>query len=210
MAKYYLNSYRPLIRNRFGRQACRKFGHPPFVDASCRREPDFESAFPSITAICRVKQFAPRLEVGDSVIYVTTKGSAATGLRHVVAALQVIARFDSHRAAAEWYKSMALPVPSNCLVPGNPPLDIDHTDGGKPPASDLRRWDLTYQLRTRRCGTFLVCKPLKIELHKPPTITEQELKSIFGKVPATRTPPAIKRAEFDELATWLAIRSRHR
>jgi hypothetical protein len=196
---YYLNSYRPLVRNRFGREAYERFRHPPFVDGSCRREPDLESPFPSITAICRLDKFAPRLQVGDRVIYMTTKmGTQSTN--RIVAALVVVKRFESHRAAAEWYKSMHLPLPSNCLVPGNLPLSIEHTDHGKPLTDDVHRWDLKYQLRARKCGVFLICRPLKIELHDPVEISRDNLLAIFGRVPATRNPPAIRQREFDGLA----------
>ena len=49
----YLASYRPLTMNALGKAAIEDFGFPPYVDHSCRREPDFESQFPSISAICR-------------------------------------------------------------------------------------------------------------------------------------------------------------
>jgi len=49
---HYLTTFRPLCFTAAGKKAARKFGHPPYIDASCRREPDFESAFPSITAVC--------------------------------------------------------------------------------------------------------------------------------------------------------------
>ena len=49
VAKAYLVSYRPLSYNAYGRAAVYKYDLPPFIDGSCRREPDFESPFPSIT-----------------------------------------------------------------------------------------------------------------------------------------------------------------
>ena len=55
----YLNSYRPLVLTTAGRQAITKYGLPPLTDGSCRREPDFESSHPSITALCRFTRFAP-------------------------------------------------------------------------------------------------------------------------------------------------------
>jgi hypothetical protein len=45
--------------------------YPPFIDASCRREPDLESRYPSITALCREGHFAPHLHEGDVVAYMT-------------------------------------------------------------------------------------------------------------------------------------------
>ncbi len=59
----FLNSFRPLIRYPEGQQAILAFHLPPFIDYSCRREPDFMSTYPSISALCRVEKFAPRLHV---------------------------------------------------------------------------------------------------------------------------------------------------
>ena len=64
----FLATYRPICASAHGRQAVADFGIPPFVDASCRREPDFESSFPSISALCRGRQFAPRLHADDVVV----------------------------------------------------------------------------------------------------------------------------------------------
>jgi len=147
-----LNSYRPLVHNAAGRMACQRFGHPPYVDSSCRREPDFESLCPSITSLCRGSHFAPRLHVGDRIIYVTNKTAKET--RYIVAALEVIVRFESHGKAAEWYRDRSLPLPSNCLVRGNSPLSLEHTDGGKPKQHDLQRWDAKYWSRARRNGVW--------------------------------------------------------
>jgi hypothetical protein len=140
--------------------------------------------------------FAPRLGEGDRVIYMTKKGSAAPGVRHLVAALEVIHRFETHKDGYAWYLGQGLSVPSNCLVRENSPLSIDHTDHAK---DDVERWDLGYQLRVRRYGTFLACRPLAMEIHNPGAISDDQLISIFGRVPATRTPPAIERAEFEAL-----------
>jgi hypothetical protein len=48
----FLCSFRPLAASVVGQRAANQFGLPRFLDASCRREPDFESAFPSISALC--------------------------------------------------------------------------------------------------------------------------------------------------------------
>ena len=195
----YINTYRPLINNRFGKQAQQKHRHPPFADASCRREPDFESEFPSISALCRAHMFAPRLHEGDRVIYLTKKGSGIKGMRHLVAALEVVSRFENHKNASAWYLQRGLPIPSNCLVRGNEPLSIDHTDHHQ---KNVELWDLSYQLRARKNGTFLVCKSIAKELYDPRAISDNELRSIFGRIPATRTPPAVKNVEFEDLLSF--------
>ena len=119
----YLVTYRPLLQTRLGRQAVKEHGLPRFIDGSCRREPDFESAYPSITALCRGSRFAPRLHPGDHVIYITTKGSyLGRRERHwrLTSVLQVLHRFASHEQAASWYRERNLALPSNCMVAGNP------------------------------------------------------------------------------------------
>ena len=57
----YLVTYRPLVGNGRGKAAIKQYGLAPYVDDSCRREPDFEAAFPSISGLCRSTRFAPRL-----------------------------------------------------------------------------------------------------------------------------------------------------
>jgi len=51
----FLATYRPISASWRGRNAVTRYGIPPYVDASCRREPDFESPLPSISALCRVR-----------------------------------------------------------------------------------------------------------------------------------------------------------
>lgn len=70
----FLATYRPLVRALAGRQAIQEYSLPPFIDGSCRREPNFESPFPSITATCRGGNFAPRLRERDRIAYLTVRG----------------------------------------------------------------------------------------------------------------------------------------
>lgn len=204
---HYLNSFKPLCLTAQGRHAVERFGFPPFIDASCRREPDFQSEYPSISALCRGAMFAPRLRVGDRLIYMTVKSGYAperVGHRRLVAALRVVERFASHGEAATWYREKGLPVPSNCLVDGNAPLPYEMT-GGVPDgkfgevadaAELLRRWNASYKLRARRHGAFLVCETEYINLHEPPVLTDEMLRHIFGRTPPTLTPPPISESEY--------------
>jgi len=61
MPNYY-NSFTPLAARPAGNMAVRRHGLLPFADGSCRREPDFESAAPSISSLCRFRKFAPHRE----------------------------------------------------------------------------------------------------------------------------------------------------
>jgi len=204
----YLVSFKPLNINRYGRKAIENFGLPLYVDGSCRREPDFESKFPSISALCRFTKFAPHLNEGDTVVYITVKGKYNPfSYRHwrLVAILKILKRFDSHRDAAEWYTAQKIPLPSNCVVDGNPPLSLEKTTGLMP--STCCVWDSIYRKRARECGVFLVCEPQFIELHQPPVLTEKVMREIFGKVPATQNPPKVSEAEFAQLQKVTRIQS---
>ena len=198
----FLNSYRPLIRYVEGQQAISAFHLSPYLDYSCRREPDFMSIYPSISALYRVKKFAPRLYEGDLAVYITCKGSYQ-GIKpshwRLVAILEVLKRFETHTDAAHWYSSQGLTLPRNCMVKDNPPLNIDMTAPITEFGTDLRKWDLSYQLRARQCGVFLACKPQFLELYNPPIITEEIMFTAFNRIPGTQNPPAISLDEFEKL-----------
>ena len=198
----YLVSYRPLVGSPTGKCAIKKYGFPPYVDDSCRREPDFEARFPSITAICRGTQFAPRLRESDMVAYITVKGNyqPGPGFRHwrLTAILKVVKRIDSHMEAALWYQRQGLQVPRNCIVECNPPLRLDES-GNPHKCSSVEEWDTKYSDLTAKIGVFLACKPIFLELNDPPVLTEDIMLQIFGRIPGTRNPPAISDLEVQRL-----------
>ncbi len=213
----FLVTFRPLAASPAGRAAARAHGLPPFLDGSCRREPDFESTFPSITAICRARNLAPGLQVRDRVAYLTVKGRYLDNVESgwcFVAVLRVIRRFPTHRDAASWYKSKGLSVPSSCFVEGNPPIPLEFTDRRPPPkirklvvaerqaARTIRLWDATYRQRVAKCPVFLVTKAEFLELNKPPLIVAADMLEVFGVIPATRNPLEIK---CEQLARLLAL-----
>lgn len=189
----FLVVYRPLIDRRAGRIAAERFSLPPFLDGSCRREPDFESELPSISTLCRGRTFAPRVRVGDMAVYLATKrrygGHSASHWR-LTAVLRVRERLDNHQQAAEWYRAHGLPVPSNCMVKENPPIPYEHTVQDSPEET----WDRDYRARAWRCPVFLVTEPLFRELREPPVVTVQMMEDAFGRIPGLLTPPAYPEA----------------
>jgi hypothetical protein len=204
---YYLNTFRPICWSKQGRIAIKDYQLSPFIDASCRREPDFELSLPSISALCRTTMFAPRLNVGDSVAYMTVKGvyePIQDPHWRLVAILRVIRRFENHSEAAAWYVEQGLKIPSNCMVEDNEHVPYEMTGGISPkkfggevnPDKLVRKWDLSYRQRLRKCGVFLACEADFMNLTKPPVLTPETLKGIFGRIPPTLTPPAIKEHEF--------------
>ncbi len=202
----FLATFHPLIRSASGRTAATNYGLPPFSDGSCRREPDFESKYPSITATCRSGNFAPRLHPGDRVGYLTVKGKCLGDVQpgwRFVAILRVLHRFESHSEAAQWYRQRGLPLPSNCIVPGNRPKPLSVTSrslgaqavGCTPEAGEarafIREWDMVYRQRIKRYPTFLVCAAEYLDLWTPPQVLPPRMRRIFGRIPGTLNPPAV-------------------
>lgn len=204
-AAYRLCSYRPLSSTGAGRRASEEFSIPGFVDGSCRREPDLQARYPSITTLCRYDRFAPHLQVGHRIAYITVKGEYGEEEPHwrLVACLRVIKRFETHGDAAAWYRSKKLPLPSNCMVAGNGPLPLDRTLS---PRRDLRSWNAGYAYRAKSLGTFLVCKREALNLTDPPRLAEADFLDIFGRIPGTRTPSKIERHEYEALRVRLGRR----
>jgi len=213
----FLVSYRPLCRTRFGQKTVSEYGINPYVDGSCRREPDLEAVLPLITCLCRGGLFAPRLSIGDRVAYITKKGAYDDAVPHwrLTALLQVKERFETHQAAADWYRHEGLPVPRNCIVEGVEPLPLHLTDGEIPlsikrhrdrlrPEQIIRLWDSQYAERARKHPVALACLRLRTNLADPPKILESDWREWCGRVPVTRNPPQI-----DE-KTWTSLEARMR
>lgn len=200
----YLSTYHPLVRSLRGKAIIERHRLPPYVDDSIRREPDLESRYPSITAICHGKGFAPRLHVGDLAVYMTKKDRYPGGSEpdhRLVAILEVIERFESHEDAAHWYRDRGLRLPSNCMVEGNPPLRRTLAGQRKDCKDDASctGWDRDYQERARRWGTFLACESCFLDMQTPPSISDGLLIHVFGAIPGTRTPKRITQKQYEAL-----------
>ena len=222
-ARCFLTTFHPLVITAAGRTAVQRYNLPPFIDGSCRREPDFESRFPSISALCRVDKFAPRLKIGDRAAYLTVcrkyPGDEMVGWR-LVAILRVAHDpFADHREAAQWYAEQGCPTPSNCLVPGNPPKAFDHTHGELPdevrrnPRVDTDRlktrlWDCGYWERARKQPVFLATEVEFLDLVQPPQLQKGDMVDVFGKVPGTQTPKEIDRGQLRSLLDIATKRER--
>lgn len=221
-----LNSFHPLCETGIGMNAINKYGFPPFIDASCRREPDFENPFPSITALCRQEAFAPQLFPNDIVVYVTVKGKWFTDFNHyrLIAILEVIDRKETHMLARSWYYHKGIKVPSNCMVEGNPPYSFVETAGNYEKQTDIgnflnylpdkqkviaeRRikiWNDEYLRKSKKWGAFIITRPVYLNLDDPPILTEEDIFSIFSKRINTRTPKKLSKSEFKEIAKFANI-----
>lgn len=204
----YMNSYHPLCINRIGQERAKKYSIPPFVDASCRREPDLESNRPSISSLCRGRNFAPRLVENDVVVYITVKRDYLShGAKHwrLAAILQVLERRDSHSDARDWYVKNNLPLPSNCMVTGNAPLAVSKTAYKSGTCNEVSKADQDYRKRAKDNPEFLICRALYLELHSPTIISERMMMRAFKRIPPTRTPSQIEPHELLSLIEQLGI-----
>ncbi len=214
----YLNTYAPLVITRAGIEAARSTGLSPFVDGSIRREPDLEHAFPSITCLCRAGKFAPRLQVGDIVVYLTKKARYGGPHRHrrFTGVLRVCLIYDTHTDAAGWYRKRGFALPSNCMVTGNPAQAISRSHQGNVnrgcSASEFKcRWDAEYRERARRWGRFVICEPLWIDVGwTARRVDDADLVAVFGHVPGTRNPGRHPLTLLPPLLNRLKIRLRNR
>jgi hypothetical protein len=213
MARLFVNTYAPLVANAHGLRAAQQFRLQPFIDGSIRREPDLESAFPSITCLCRAGRFVPRLAVDDHVVYLTRKGRYGGLAPHwrLTAVLRVDRIFDRHEDAAAWYRSKGLPLPGNCMVPENPPVPVrlSHRKSEHKQDDDeqwMRDWDVEYRRRARRHPRFLVCESLWRDLGwSAKVVHKKDLLAVFERVPGTQNPGALPISLLRPLLSRLAI-----
>jgi hypothetical protein len=210
-----INSFHPLCCNEFGLNAIRELQLPPFIDASCRREPDLENPFPSISALCRQSIFAPHLHVNDIVVYITVQGKYPNDItenthHRLIAILQVIEACETHLEASEWYRSHNLPIPSNCMIPDNPPKRFEETASRYNTKKEIRlflsrpietqriigvkiieKWNDEYIDTSLKWPKFLITNTIFKDYNNPPIILDEHFISIFGRTINTETPNII-------------------
>jgi hypothetical protein len=160
----YLCSFYPLCCTKEGQTAIQKFRLPPFIDGSCRREPDLTNSFPAITGLCR-PGFAKKLENGDIVIYISNK--KGVGSRRIIAVLEVIIdNCTYHQKAADWYIRRNCELPNNLMVKETNPIDINKThrmgswDSCVKGAKKLEEWNKFYIERAENKPKVAICKIL--------------------------------------------------
>ncbi|MBC8102900.1 MAG: hypothetical protein H7Z41_09965 [Cytophagales bacterium] len=204
--RFFLNSFQPICG-----YASWKALHasdplvPPFVDGSCRREPDLEHTLPSISALCRAGKFAPKLRLGDIVAYISKQGCYGDVRQNhyrLVSVLLVKERFSSHEEAQKWYGNQGLTLPKNCMVQGNEPLTWEQTHQAPnqpqsgPKIDSVEKWDAEYKKRQSKHENFLACEALYTELWQPKVIWPDDLRFVFdGAIPGTQNPGKMRTVE---------------
>ena len=212
----YINEFRPLAETPHGRDAIEHGKLPPFIDASCRREPDLESQHPSISALCRGAHFAPHLHEGDVVACMTKDfayPATTPSARRLVAALRIHKTWQpvdgkgwpkAHQEAAEWYRQQGLLLPGNCMVRGTKPLPLEFTDRNR---ANLRDWEAHYWQVARAHGAFHACEPIFLDVIDPPRLQTRQLHEWFGEIPNPREMSPLDPAAFSKMLEWLAVQT---
>ena len=86
------------------------------------------------------------------------------------------------------------------------PIPYDRTAQDSPQET----WDRGYRARARRFPVFLATEALFLELWQPPIVTDDLMVEILGRIPSTRTPPAIPDAAVTRLLEHAKDAARHR
>jgi hypothetical protein len=202
-----MTSFYPIVFNEAGQTAVKDHNLPPYIDGSCRREPDLEQDCPAITGLCR-PGFAAKLKVGDIVIYCTNK--RGIGSRKVVAVLEVTHTESDHESAAKWYKDNGSSLPNNIMVEGNVPFPLEKTHNIKgwdnwADNTNLEGWDEQYKERAKDKPKVAICKTLYKDLQNPIVISNQEMEDMFNRVPGTQNPSIIITSQWEDLKKHLGI-----
>ena len=194
---YWINTYPPLAASPAGPWTTFQPPLSPYVDASCRREPDLEAQRPAITGLCRAAA-VKRLRCEDVVAYFTVKRSCygeAAWHRRLTAVLRVVAEERSHASAARWYEQHGFPLPRNIMVPGNGPLPLAQTEGGyrdedgeivlpkslQDEARVLQHWEKLYQQRRYDVGAVRICEPIYVNVREGHPFRDHDVEKVFGK-----------------------------
>lgn len=203
----FLNTFKPLACNKFGRNNAIANNLPFFIDGSCRREPDFQNNFPAITQLCRPKKLVPRLNVGDLVIYLTKKGHYLNQSGHwrFIGILEVINVVQNHALACTFYTNRNISLSQNVICNQTAPFPLNMTHGlcgfknvGLQPQKVIAIWNRAYVNRSTNCPQTAITRIWEnhLYLNNPPIINHQMMLNIFGRIPGTQNPPKLSNIEW--------------
>jgi hypothetical protein len=193
--KNHLNSSKPLIQNKHGRNASQIFGISKFLDGSIRTEPSLNYSFPAITSCCR-PQFVKRLNVGDRIVYQTVK---IKNLWYIIATLEVVYIAKNHKEAAKWYQNNGVSLPANIMVKENKHVALEKTVGIEGAVGEsVEEWDEWYLNRSKEVSQVAICKPIYVNIDNPIGLTKQQYLENFGKIFGTQNPTYLTDEQFNK------------
>jgi hypothetical protein len=212
----FLNSFTPLAVNKFGRAAAALYNIPPYIDGSCRREPDFENLKPAITQLCRPNKLVTRLSNSDLIIYITKLGRYGSNQAHwkFVGILEVIDIVPDHNSALTYYLNNKITVSQNIMCSNTSPFQLDMTHRicgfnyiGLSSSNIISKWNAGYNYRANKYRTVAITEVWnnKLFLNSPPLINHQMMKSIFGRIPGTQNPPKLSDFEWQNFKNIMNI-----
>jgi len=207
----YLTTFIPICYNGNGRNNAIAHGLPPFIDGSCRREPDFQNPFPAITQLCRPGKLVTRLLVGDLVIYLTKVGNYGIPPTHwnFIGILEILNLQINHSSAANYYLANNIPVSQNVICNHTTPFPLGMTHGlcgfahGNLNSNRIiSLWNNIYISRANSYSKVAITNVWEGHLHlnNPPQIIHTMMIDIFGRIPGTQNPPKLTDVE------WSAFR----
>ncbi len=198
MNKVYINSFYPLCYNKRGINAIKHYNLSPYIDGSCRREPDFEHQLPCITGLCR-PGFAEKLKEKDTVIYLTNK--KGIGVRKIVAILEVIIVCANHQEAAKYYEQQNWSLPNNLMVENNLPNPLEKTHFSRSP--NIGERDFWYKERAwaPNSSKVAICKVLYLNTENPISFP----KYISKRKLTAQNPPVLMPEEYEKLYQYMNL-----
>jgi hypothetical protein len=128
----------------------------------------------------------------------------------LTAVLSVLSARKSHAGAGDFYRERGLPLPRNLLLPGNPPLPIEMTEGfyrtEGPDGAEVRvsprdaedgprvvaAWDKLYSQRKNQCQDVRICEPRFVDVAQGRVVDDATVLNVFGPkgFPNTQLRPA--------------------
>ena len=70
---------------------------------------------------------------------------------------------------------------------------------------NIETWDSDYKERAETWQSFVITRPIFLELYNPPIILREDFIEIFNRVPNTQTPNKINQTELKKLAELAGI-----
>jgi hypothetical protein len=97
------------------------------------------------------------------------------------------------------------------MVPGNPPKPLEQTNREAPaavkarlarhkdPRRIIRLWNAVYASRVKATSVFIATEAEYLDLRTPASLSDADMRSVFGTIPATLNPPKVDCSKLQQL-----------